>query len=155
MSRSAAFEIGRTLIGQAAFVFSADFTAFGFRSMTRRYATNAIYALRIRRERARRLDEQRRERGFDAVTDEPAYARRVVPLPRWVDGQRNVGGPSRNRARWKDNRVADGFVSAAAPIEHPRQHRDVEIRVIVHPHLTLCVVEPVESADVLAYSPAP
>ena len=82
MSRSAAFEIGRTLIGQAAFAFSADFTAFGFRSMTRRYATNAIYALRIRRERARRLDEQRRERGFDAVTDEPAYARRVVPLPR-------------------------------------------------------------------------
>src|SRR5215472_2646533 len=83
-------------------------------------AASAIHSLHIRRRRARRINKQRRERRFDAVPDKPAYARRVVALPRWVDRQRNVGGPSRNRARRQGDSVSDAFISSASSIEHPR-----------------------------------
>jgi hypothetical protein len=52
-------------------------------------AAGAVYALCVRRERARGIDEQRRERGFDAVPDEPADARRSAE-----PDSRGPGGPA-------------------------------------------------------------
>jgi hypothetical protein len=47
-------------------------------------ATRALHTLRIRRERACRINKQHRQRRFGAVPDKPAHTGRVVALPRRV-----------------------------------------------------------------------
>ena len=95
------------------------------------------------------MDEERRERRIDAVSNEPSHAARVVALPHRVRWQDDIRGPARDRAGRKEDRVADGLVAAATPIEHSRQHRHVEVGIVVDAHLSLAVVEPMESARVL------
>ena len=63
--------------------------------------------------------------------------------------QDDIGGPARHRAGGEEDRVADRLVTAAAPVEHPREHRDVEVRVVVDAHFALAVVQPVQPAGVL------
>src|SRR5204863_7751010 len=85
--------------------------------------------------------EQVREGRIDAVANESPNAGSVVTFPEWVSGQRHVCRPARNGARGEDNCVTDGFVAAAPAIEHSRQHRHIEVSVVVDLYLTLTVVE--------------
>ena len=101
------------------------------------------------------MDEQAGERHVDAVADEPAHAAGVVALPHRIRRKDDIGGPSWYGAGRQENRVADGLIAAAAPVEHPRQHRHVEVRVVVDAHLALAVVEAVQSARVLGDRAAP
>ena len=43
----------------------------------------------------------------------------------------------------------------AAAIKHPRQHRHVEVGVVVHAHFTLAVIEAVQPAGILRNRPVP
>ena len=73
-------------------------------------------AFDFRRNRTSSRHEQGRQRRIDPIADQPMDAGRVVSFPQWIGRQGHVGGPTRNCARWKDNRVTDGLVPAAASI---------------------------------------
>ena len=51
--------------------------------------------------------------------------------------------------------MANRFVAAATTIEHPGQHGDIEVGVVVHAHVTLAIVEPVQPTGVLVHGAAP
>ena len=88
-------------------------------------APRSIGAFGLKRNRTSRRHEQVRKRYIDAVPNESSHAGGIVSFPQWIGRQSYVGGPTRNGASWKNDRVADGFVPAATPIEHSRQHRHV------------------------------
>ncbi len=102
-------------------------------------ASCAIGAFGFRRNRTSGRHEQVRERRINAVANESTNAGSVVAFPEWISRQRHVCRPARNGARGEDNRVTDGLVAAATAIEHSRQHRHVQVGVVVDPYLTLAV----------------
>ena len=67
-------------------------------------APRAIGAFDFWRNRTSSRHEQGRQRRINPVADEPPDAGRVVSFPQWIGRQRDVGRPTRNGARWKDNR---------------------------------------------------
>ncbi len=46
-------------------------------------------------------------------------------------------------------RVSDGFISVTTAVEHPREHCDVQVSVVVNAHFTLAFMQAMQSADVL------
>lgn len=117
--------------------------------------TRAAGAVRGVAERARGVDEERGERLIHTVADEPLNAGCVVDFPLRVDRQRDVCGPSGERAGGQQERVADGFVSGAAAVEHSQEHWRVEVAVIIDLHDSFAVMETVPSPDVLGDGAAP
>ena len=103
----------------------------------------------------RRVDEEIRQRRIDAVANEPPHAGRIIVLPLGIDGQRDLGRPAGHGAGRQQNRIAHRLVAAAATIEHPRQHRHVQVGVVVDADLALAIVQAVQAADVLRNRPAP
>ena len=101
------------------------------------------------------VNEQAGERRVNAISDESSYAAGIVALPHRVRRKNHIGGPSRYGAGWQENRVPDGFITAAASVEHPRQHRHIEIGVVVDAHLALAVVEAMQPAGVLGDGSSP
>jgi hypothetical protein len=118
-------------------------------------ASRPIVAFGPRRNRPSHRREQVRERRIDTVPNESSHTGGVIAFPQWIGGQSDVCRPARNGAGWKNDRVADGFVPAATPIEHSRQHRHVQVGVIVDPYLTLAVMEAMQPPDVLRNRPSP
>jgi hypothetical protein len=102
-----------------------------------------------------RVDEQVRQWRVHSVTNESAHAGGVVLLPSRICCERYGRRPAGNGTCRKGDGVANRFVAAAAPVEHARQHRHIEVRVIVYPHLSLTVVEAVQPSGVLGDGPAP
>ena len=84
-----------------------------------------------------------------------AHTGRVLVLPLGIDRKRNVGGPTRHGAGRQQDRVAHRLVATAATVEHPREHRHIQVGVVIDSHLLLAVVQTVQSADVLGNRPAP
>jgi hypothetical protein len=76
-------------------------------------------------------------------------------LPTRIGGKRNVRGPAWHRTGRQYDRVADGFIASAAPIEHPRQHRHIQICIVVDADFAFAVEEPVQPPRVLRDRPAP
>ena len=104
---------------------------------------------------ARRVYKKIRQRLVDAVANEPPHAGRVIVLPLWIDREQHIGGPAGHGAGRQQDRVADGLIPPAPTIEHPGQHGHVQVGVVVHAHLALAVMQPVQPADVLGNRSAP
>ena len=69
--------------------------------------------------------------------------------------QDDIDGPSWDRTRRQQNTIADRFVAAATSVEHPRQHRHIQIGVVVHPHFPLSLMQAVQPTGVLGDRAAP
>ena len=76
------------------------------------------------------MDKELCQGRIDAIVDEAADTGGVVGFPLWIERERNVRGPTRQRAGRKKDGIADGFVAITAAIKHPRQHRDIEVCVV-------------------------
>ena len=87
------------------------------------------------------VGEQPRQRQVKPIADEPPHAGRIPALPVRIDGKRDLGGPAGHRAGRQQDRIAHRLIAAATPIEHPGQHRHVQIGIIVDLHLALAVVQ--------------
>src|SRR5439155_22021562 len=57
---------------------------------------------------------------------------------------------SRHGAGGQQDCVAERLVSATASVEHPRQHGNVQIRVVINPHFAFAFVEAMQSAHILS-----
>jgi hypothetical protein len=99
--------------------------------------------------------EQARERRVYAIPDQPSHAAGVVALPHRVGRKHYICGPARYGTGGEEDRITDGFIAAAAPVEHSRKHRHVEVCIVVHTHLALAVVEAMQSAGVLGNGSSP
>lgn len=65
------------------------------------------------------MDEESGQRWIDAIADEAADAGGVVAFPLRIERERNLNGPTRQRAGGQEDGVADGFVACATAVEHP------------------------------------
>ena len=101
------------------------------------------------------MHEEVCQRNVHPVADQAADAGGIIALPLRVNGQRDLDGPAGHRAGGQQQRVAHCFVTRAAPVEHPRQHRHVKIGVIIDLHFTLARVQPVQAAHILCDRPSP
>ena len=89
------------------------------------------------------------------VPDQPFDAGRIVTFPLRIDRQRNIRGPAGNCAGRDDNRIAHSLISTTAPIEHSRQHRHVEVGLVVDPDLALSAMQAMEATNALGNCPTP
>ena len=89
------------------------------------------------------------QRRIDAVANESPHAPGILALPCRIDGKRNVRRPAGHGTCRKLQCVAHRFIASTTAVEHPRQHRDVQVSVVVDAHLALAVMQPVQSTDVL------
>jgi hypothetical protein len=101
------------------------------------------------------VHEQARQRRVDAVSNEPSHATGVIALPERIGRKNDIGRPPWHGAGRKKDRVADSLIPATAPIKHSRQHRYVEIGVVVDAHLAFPVVQTMQPAGVLRDRPPP
>lgn len=76
--------------------------------------------------------DSRRLKRNASVANQPADARRVVALPDRVRRKCHVSGPTVNRAGRQQNRVADGFVASAPPVEHSSEHGHIDVGAFYH-----------------------
>ncbi len=93
-----------------------------------------------------------RQRRIYAIAHQAAHAGGVLALPVGIDGKWHIRRPARHGAARKLHRVANRFVAATAAIEHPRQHRHVEISVVVDAHFALAVIEAMQPDPRIARS---
>src|SRR5262245_5177524 len=101
------------------------------------------------------MHEQGRQRRVDAVSNEPSHATGVITLPDGIRRENDIGRPTRDGAGRQKDRVANRLVPATPPVKHSRQHRHVEIGVVVDTHLALAVVETMQSAGILRDGSSP
>jgi len=101
------------------------------------------------------MHEQIGQRGVHAIAAQAPHAGRIGLLPRRLYRHRDLRRPAGRRAERQHEPVADRFITAAAPVKHPCQHRHMEIRVIDHPHLMLAVVTAVKPSGILGDPSAP
>src|SRR5262245_54084101 len=101
------------------------------------------------------MDKQVRQRDINAIANQTANTRSVIALPCWIDGQWNFRRPTRQRTSRKQNGVSERLISATTFVEHSREHRHVEIGVIVNPHFSFGFVSPMKSANVLGDRSSP
>jgi hypothetical protein len=118
-------------------------------------APSATGTFDFRRSRKSSRHEQIRQRRINAVANESPDAGRVISFPYWIRRQHDIGRPTGYGTRRKDNRVPDSLVAAATSVKHSCQHRHVQIRVVVDPHLPLAVVEAMQPSNVLRNRPPP
>ena len=69
---------------------------------------------------------------------------------RRIRRQDHVGRPTGNRARRQQDRVANGFIASATPVEHAPEHRHVDVGVVVDAHFALAVMQTVKPTRVLS-----
>ena len=112
-------------------------------------------SVRVGRDRANGVHEEGGQRAVYAIANQSADAPRVIALPDRIRRKCHVSGPARNRAGWQQHRVANGFIASAPPVEHPSEHRHVDVGVVVDAHLALGIVQPVQSTGVLGHRAGP
>src|SRR5262245_17562529 len=101
------------------------------------------------------MNKQIRQWNIHSITNEPANARGVIPLPLRIDGKRNFGWPTRERARRQQDSVAERFVSPAAFVEHSGKHRYIEIGIIINAYFAFAFVKTMKPPRVLRHCSAP
>src|SRR5271157_199149 len=84
-----------------------------------------------------------------AVANKSFDAASIVCLPCGIDGKRNFGGPSRDGASGKKDLISHGFISLASSIEHPFQHGDAKICIVIDLCFLFLCIETVEPAHIL------
>ena len=112
-------------------------------------ASGAIFSHGIDARRPGHMHEQICQGYIHPVANKPANTGGVIPFPFWINGKRNVGRPTRQSAPGQQDRVTERFISAAAFVEHPGQHGNIQIRVVIDAHFTLALVEAVKSPHIL------
>jgi len=101
------------------------------------------------------MQEELGQRDINSVTEEALDTRSVISFPLRIDGQWDFDRPAREGAGGKQDCVSDRFVPLAAPVEHAREHWDVEIGVVEDADLFLVVMKAMETPDVLGDGAAP
>jgi len=90
-------------------------------------------------------------------------AARLRELPFRV-GRLKTGTPPRLNGRTIDYSVLQAqpgdeptpvFSFMGSRDEHPRQHRDVEVGVVIHAYFAFAVIEPMQAASILGDGPSP
>ena len=97
----------------------------------------------------RHMDEEIRQRHVDPVANQPPHAGGIIVLPLRIHRQRDLRRPAGHGAGRQQDRVAHRLVAAAAAVEHPGQHRHVQIGIVIDADLALAVVQPVQAAHIL------
>ncbi|EXI75343.1 MAG: hypothetical protein AW07_01244 [Candidatus Accumulibacter sp. SK-11] len=101
------------------------------------------------------MHEQLAERRVHPVAQQALDAGGIFALPFRFDRKRHLGRPAGHRAGRQQNGVPDRFVALAAPVEHPRQHRHIEVGVVVDADLPLAVVQAMQTAGILGNRSSP
>ena len=89
---------------------------------------------------SRNVNEELGQRGVNTVTNKTAHTGRKFALPQRVDRQWYLWRPTRHGAPGDQYGVSHGFIARTSPVEHPRQHGHVQIRVIVYADLRFAFV---------------
>ena len=118
----------------------------------------APHTVGVRSVRGDLVDESQKEIGtarIHAIAGEAADAGLEPLLPEIVRRQFHAGGPARDGAGRQFHGVPLGFVGAAALFEHARQHRHIDVGVIVHAHFALAFMQAMQTPDILRDGASP